>query len=161
MPPKAPHDSSAPAPNLKKRKDPPTASIKSKSSNQPPSKKPKPNDHRAKQRHARQLATQTASKAFSNGALDVDKFVKAREYEIRALEQGMQRSRKALNRRAFQQVPKELRRRGAAHDAKKVVKRLRGQARREVSSCGVIMGEGGRWMEAFGRRVLMFRGADD
>ena len=46
----------------------------------------------------------------------------------------MQRSRKALNRRAFQQVPKELRRRGAAHDAKKVVKRLRGKARREVSA---------------------------
>lgn len=129
MPPKPP--SKPPAPNVKKRKDPPSSSYNHGGAN----KKSKPNDHRAKQRDARQLATQTSSKAFSNGALDVDKFVKAREYEIRALEQGMQRSKKALNRRAFQLVPKELRRRGAAHDVKKVVKRLRGRAKKEVSSC--------------------------
>lgn len=147
MPPKPSAKPSAPPPNLKKRKDPPTTNPNSKPSIQPPSKKSKPNDHRAKQRDARQLATQTSSKAFSNGALDVDKFVKAREYEIRALEQGMQRSRKALNRRAFQQVPKELRRRGAAHDAKKVVKRLRGRARREVSLCDLVeSGRGSRRM---------------
>lgn len=120
--------------NPRKRKDPPTnTTSKSKHPAQPPSKKHKPNDHRAKQRDARTLATQTSSRAFTTGALDVDKFVKAREYEIRALEQGMRRSRGALNRRAFQQVPKELRRRGAAHDVKKVVKRLRGRARKEVS----------------------------
>lgn len=127
MPPKAPSKTSAP--NPKKRKDAPTST-----SNHTANKKSKPNDHRAKQRDARQLATQTSSKAFNNGALDVDKFVKAREFEIRALEQGMQRSKKALNRRAFQLVPKELRRRGAAHDVKKVVKRLRGRAKKEVSA---------------------------
>ena len=131
MPPKA--SFKPPVPNPKKRKDPPTST-----SNHAANKNPRPNDHRAKQRDARQLATQTSSKAFSNGALDVDKFVKAREYEIRALEQGMQRSRKALNRRAFQLVPKELRRRGAAHDVKKVVKRLRGRAKKEVSLCHTV-----------------------
>lgn len=133
---------SAAPPNPKKRKDPPTNSSHPSKSftthSQPQHKKhksnhPPPNHHRAKQRDARTLATQTSSKAFTNGALDVDQFVKAREYEIRALEQGMRRSKGALNRRAFQQVPKELRRRGAAHDVKKVVKRLRGRAGREMA----------------------------
>lgn len=89
-------------------------------------------DHKARQRDARALATQTASKAFQNGALDVDKFVKAREFEMHALEQGMQRSKKALNRRAFQQVPTELRRRTASHNVKRVPKSLRDRAKKEV-----------------------------
>ncbi|KAK3713791.1 Ribonucleases P/MRP protein subunit pop1 [Vermiconidia calcicola] len=84
--------------------------------------------HRARQRDARTLSTQTAP----SGSLDVDKFVAAREFEIHALEQGMQRSKKALNRRAFQQVPKELRRRTASHDVRRVPKRLRGRAGREM-----------------------------
>lgn len=86
------------------------------------------------QRDARTLAVQTSSKAFKNGELDVGAFVKAREYEIRALEQGMARARKGLTQRAFQQVPKDLRRRTASHNAKRVPKRLRGQAVKEVHS---------------------------
>ncbi|KAK4508054.1 hypothetical protein PRZ48_001791 [Zasmidium cellare] len=89
-------------------------------------------DHRAKQRDARTLATQTSSKAFRNGELDVDKFVKSREYEIRALEEGMARSKKALTTRAFQHVPKELRRRTASHNVKRVPKRLQPRAKREM-----------------------------
>lgn len=85
------------------------------------------------QRDARTLAVQTTTKAFKNGELDVGAFVKAREYEIKALEKGLARSKKALTQRAFQQVPKELRRRTASHNAKRVPKRLRGQAVREVS----------------------------
>lgn len=84
------------------------------------------------QRDARTLAVQATSKAFKNGELDVGTFVKAREYEIRALEDGMVRSKKALTQRAFQQVPKDLRRRTASHNAKRVPKRLRKQAAREV-----------------------------
>lgn len=87
---------------------------------------------RQKQRDARVLSTQTASDAFKNGALDVEKFVSAREFEIRALEEGMQRSGKALNRRAFQQVPRELRRRTAAHDVRRIPKRLKERGRREM-----------------------------
>lgn len=85
------------------------------------------------QRDARTLAAQTTSKAFKNGELDVDKFVKAREYEIRALEEGLQRSKKALTQRAFQQVPKDLRRRTASHNAARVPKRLRQRARQEMT----------------------------
>lgn len=114
--------------NAKKRKDAPTASSKG---NNDSNKRPKM-DHRAKQRDARQLSTQTSGKAFKNGELDVDKFVRAREYEIRALEEGMARSKKALNRRAFQQVPKELRRRTASHNVKRVPKKLQARSKREV-----------------------------
>lgn len=81
------------------------------------------------------LSTQLSSAALKNGELDVEKFVKAREYEIRALEEGMTRSKKALTKRAFQQVPKELRRRTASHNAKKVPKRLQKRAKREASCC--------------------------
>ena len=91
-------------------------------------------DHRAKQRDARILCTQTSSKAFRNGELDVEKFVKSREFEINAMEDGMSRSKKAMNKRAFQQVPKELRRRTASHNANRVPKRLRARAKREVST---------------------------
>ena len=83
-------------------------------------------------RDARYLATQTTSKAFKHGELDVDKFVKSREYEIRALEQGLARSKKALTKRAFQQVPKELRRRTASHNVKRIPKRLRERGKREM-----------------------------
>ncbi|KAL1302868.1 hypothetical protein AAFC00_003196 [Neodothiora populina] len=85
------------------------------------------------QRDARTLAVQTTSKAFKNGQLDVGSFVKAREYEIRAIQEGLERSKKALTQRAFQQVPKELRRRTASHNAKRVPKRLRKQAVREMA----------------------------
>jgi ribonuclease P/MRP protein subunit POP1 len=78
------------------------------------------------------LSTQITSKAFKNGELDVDKFVKAREYEIRALEEGMSRSKLSATKRAFQQVPKDLRRRTASHNVKRVPKRLRRRAKREV-----------------------------
>lgn len=84
-------------------------------------------------RDARTLATQTSSSAFRNGELNLDKFVKAREFEIRALEQGLQRSKNASTTRAFQQVPKDLRRRTASHNAKRVPKRLQPQARREMA----------------------------
>nr|OQO21452.1 hypothetical protein B0A51_11871 [Rachicladosporium sp. CCFEE 5018] len=116
----------------KKRKDPPSAA--NNASNGPP-KKPRPNgpSHQtSKIRDARTLATQTSSKAFKHGELDVDKFVKSREYEIRALEQGLVRSKKALTKRAFQQVPKELRRRTASHNVRKVPKRLQERAKREM-----------------------------
>ncbi|KJX99714.1 ribonuclease P complex subunit Pop1 like protein [Zymoseptoria brevis] len=113
----------------KKRREPPTGQSNTKNDQ---NKRHKP-DHRSKQRDARMLSTQLSSAALRNGELDVEKFVKAREYEIRALEEGMTRSKKALTKRAFQQVPKELRRRTASHNAKKVPKRLQKRAKREMA----------------------------
>lgn len=111
-----------------KRKEPPT---KANGNPNNSSKRPR-HDHASKARDARQLATQPSFKAFKHGELDVDKFVKSREYEVRALEQGLVRSKKALTKRAFQQVPKELRRRTASHNVKRIPKRLRERGKREV-----------------------------
>ena len=82
---------------------------------------------------ARTILAQSSEKALNkNGDLDVSAFVKAREYEIKAMEASMGGSKKALSSRAFQQVPKELRRRTASHDVKRVPKRLKVRAAKEV-----------------------------
>lgn len=81
---------------------------------------------------ARAIAAQTTGKAFGNGEIDVDKFVKAREFEIKALEQGIRNAKNILTERAFQSVPRDLRRRTASHNVKRVPKRLRRRAQREV-----------------------------
>lgn len=91
------------------------------------------NKKRARVQDARVISTQTSGKAFGSGEIDVDKFVKAREFEIKALEDGMRRAKKSLSTRAFQHVPRDLRRRTASHNAKRVPKRLRARAEREVS----------------------------
>lgn len=133
MAPKGP--SSAPAGQSgQKRKQAPNGSAggdakRHKGGDQPSRGRP---DHRAKQRDARALATQASGKAFQNGEMDVLKYVAAREFEIRALEEGMARSKKALNQRAFQQVPKDLRRRTASHNVKRMPKRLQARGKREV-----------------------------
>ena len=101
-----------------KRKRPPTNS----------SRDPK----RAKNFDARTISNQTMDGAFNNGELNVEKFVKAREYEIRALEKGIRSSKRALSTRAHQELPNDLRRRTASHNVKRVPKRLRGRLAREV-----------------------------
>lgn len=130
MPPKKPPAPPSAGQQGQKRKDPPKHA-----SNKPNAAKRPRFDQANKVRDARSLATQTSSKAFKHGELDVDKFIKSREYEIRALEQGLARSKKALTKRAFQQVPKELRRRTASHNVKRIPKKLRGRGKREVCHC--------------------------
>ncbi|KAI9737889.1 MAG: hypothetical protein M1834_009259 [Cirrosporium novae-zelandiae] len=90
------------------------------------------NRKRAKTQDARTVAVQTSDQALKNGELDVSAFIKAREYEIRALESGMAKSKKGLTTRAFQNVPRDLRRRTASHNVKRVPKRLRARAAREM-----------------------------
>lgn len=93
------------------------------------------NAKRVKIDEARNVLTQASDKALNNnGELDVSAFVKAREFEIKAMEASMGASKKALSSRAFQQVPNELRRRTASHNVKKVPKKLRSRAVREVSA---------------------------
>ncbi|KAL8755531.1 MAG: hypothetical protein Q9184_004773 [Pyrenodesmia sp. 2 TL-2023] len=86
-----------------------------------------------KMKDARTILTQASDKALNqNGDLDVSAFVKAREFEIRALEASMGESKNALSSRAFQQVPNELRRRTASHNVKKIPRKLRSRAAREM-----------------------------
>ena len=104
----------------------------------PPGSSQSPQTSRARKRFktkdARVIAAQTNTQAFDDGEIDVDKFVKARAYEITALEAGMRSSKKALSARAFQNVPRDLRRRTASHNVKRVPKRLRARAAKEVSN---------------------------
>lgn len=88
---------------------------------------------RVKISRARTILAQASDKALNrNGDLDVSTFVKAREFEIKAMETSMGKSKASLSTRAFQQVPKELRRRTASHNVKRVPQRLRARARKEV-----------------------------
>lgn len=107
-----------------KRKQPP------QTSDPPPSSKRVAK--RVKTSSARTILAQTSDKALSkNGDLDVSAFVKAREFEIKAMVASMGASKSSLSTRAFQQVPKDLRRRAASHNVKKVPKRLRARAAKE------------------------------
>jgi ribonuclease P/MRP protein subunit POP1 len=89
---------------------------------------------RQKTQAIRAIPSQSTDAALSiTGELDVASFVKAREYEINALEQSMQNTKHGLTTRAFQQVPRNMRRRTASHNVKKVPRRLRRRAGKEVS----------------------------
>jgi len=99
-------------------------------------KQPPTDNNRARKRakiiDVRTISNQTIDKAFSNGELNVDKFVTAREYEIKALEEGLKSSKHGLVTRAHQELPKEMRRRTSSHNVKRLPKRLRKRAIREV-----------------------------
>ena len=108
-----------------KRKQPPQFSFPTPSSSRAAK--------RVKTSAARTILAQASNKALSkNGDLDVSAFVKAREFEIRAMAASMGASKDSLSTRAFQLVPRDLRRRTASHNVKKVPKRLRVRAAREV-----------------------------
>ena len=82
-----------------------------------------------------QPLTQGSEKALSkDGDLDVSAFIKAREFEIRALEDNMAQSKKFNASRAFQSVPRELRRRTASHKPRRTKLTRRKSARASSSS---------------------------
>lgn len=87
---------------------------------------------RAKVFAARNIPAQAADAALKDGELDLVAFVAAHEFEIRALEQSMATTKAVRSSRAFQQVPRGLRRRTASHNPKRVPRRLRARARKEM-----------------------------
>lgn len=119
----------------KKRKDPPGNSgpPKSSSANYGANNNNGGRFHkRAKVYDARTIRSQPADAALSkDGELDLQSFLSAREFEINALTNGMRNSKAVNNRRAFQQLPRGMRRRTASHNVKKLPKRLRSRAMRE------------------------------
>ena len=116
---------SGPQVSLQKRKQPPRS--ENASSGLQRSAK------RVKALNARSILTQHSDKALrQNGELDVSTFVKSREFEIKAMVASMGASKSSLSTRAFQQVPVNLRRRTASHNVKRVPKRLRARAAKEV-----------------------------
>lgn len=127
-------------PDARKRKDPPTSG---NTSSNPQSNRPSPGGHpqnnnprshkRAKLQDARTIRAQPSDAALKGGELDLQAFLNARAFEIRALEAAMRRSKAASTTRAFQKVPRAMRRRTASHNVKRVPKRLRARAAREMA----------------------------
>ncbi|KAF2199653.1 ribonuclease P complex subunit Pop1 [Delitschia confertaspora ATCC 74209] len=79
------------------------------------------------------ISTTPSSKAYPNDEVNVACFVRAHENEIRALEAGIENAKKRLMRRAFQDVPRDMRRRTASHNPRRVPGRLRTRATREMN----------------------------
>lgn len=78
------------------------------------------------------INVQPTKNAYPNGEVNVKNFLKSHEKEIKALENGMRAAKKGLTRRAFQDVPREMRRRTASHNPQRVPKRLRVRAKQEA-----------------------------
>lgn len=88
---------------------------------------------RAKLHAARNVPAQPAHAALKDGELDLQAFIAAHEFEIKSLEQSMATSKAVSTSRAFQKVPRGLRRRTASHNPKRVPRRLRARARKEMA----------------------------
>lgn len=86
-----------------------------------------------KLRAARNIASQSASSSIKSGNVPIQEYLSARSYEIKALVNSMQKSREAGVQRAFQSLPRYLRRRAASHNVKRVPRRLRAKARLELT----------------------------
>ncbi|CCA67821.1 hypothetical protein PIIN_01645 [Serendipita indica DSM 11827] len=65
-------------------------------------------------------------------SLDVVKFAQARAFEIDAMERTMRTTKDAASSRAWQSLPRHLRRRAASHNIRRVPARLRERARKEM-----------------------------
>ncbi|ESK94957.1 rnase p protein subunit [Moniliophthora roreri MCA 2997] len=66
------------------------------------------------------------------GAIDVVKFAESRSYEINAMQSAMKAASSSSMHRAWQVLPRQLRRRAASHDPRRVPLRLRAKARAEM-----------------------------
>ncbi|KAI1077575.1 ribonucleases P/MRP protein subunit POP1-domain-containing protein [Whalleya microplaca] len=116
-----------------KRKDPPQQDGGSKK----PGKGPQPPDtraaKRARTRDTRTIAAQESHAALKDGELHVQSFVNSLSFEMNALDESMRRTRTSNVSRAFQRVPFTMRRRAAAHNYKRIPKRLHKRAKREMA----------------------------
>ncbi|KAG6900179.1 hypothetical protein C0993_001891 [Termitomyces sp. T159_Od127] len=65
-------------------------------------------------------------------AIDVEKFAEARAFEIDAMHNAMKNASASSTSRAWQALPRHLRRRAASHDVRRVPLRLREKARAEM-----------------------------
>lgn len=113
-------------------------------------KQPAATGHNAKrprfaQRPQHQISAQPTKSAYPNGEVNVKNFLKSHENEIKSLESAMQAAKKGLSRRAFQDVPRELRRRTASHNPQRVPKRLRARAKHEAKedNTPIVRGKSG------------------
>ncbi|KAH9971933.1 ribonucleases P/MRP protein subunit POP1-domain-containing protein [Lactifluus volemus] len=65
-------------------------------------------------------------------SIDVEKFVESRSFELRAMQQAMKNAKAGSTHRAWQELPRHLRRRAASHNVRRVPHRLRQKSRAEM-----------------------------
>ncbi|KAG0698380.1 ribonucleases P/MRP protein subunit POP1-domain-containing protein [Suillus ampliporus] len=65
-------------------------------------------------------------------SIDVERFTEARAYEIDAMQKAIKTAGESATHRAWQTLPRHLRRRAASHDVRRVPLRLREKARAEM-----------------------------
>ncbi|KAK6533264.1 hypothetical protein TWF694_002217 [Orbilia ellipsospora] len=119
--------------------------------NQPP--KNTPLDKRRKFQDAREIASQTPEEAFRGGQFETVSFVNSREFEIKSLLRSMTSSKNSQRKRAFQSLPRDLRRRTAAHNASRVPNRVRSIARLELIDDNTTLSRKRRDYRASARRL--------
>ncbi|KAI1263790.1 ribonucleases P/MRP protein subunit POP1-domain-containing protein [Xylariaceae sp. FL1019] len=131
MPPKSNAASEAPSrPSAAKPKQP-----SNKRKDQPEASQPSQDPRKAKRPkpmyEVRAIATEAS--AVNDGELNVQSFVNSMAFEINAMDESMRRTRNFHTSRAFQGVPFTMRRRTAAHNYKRIPKRLHRRAQREMA----------------------------
>ncbi|KAG0146361.1 hypothetical protein CROQUDRAFT_657523 [Cronartium quercuum f. sp. fusiforme G11] len=98
---------------------------------------------KSKIQHARQITVEPPAAQLARAStvqaqaklpefLDVEKFLNSRAFEISAMERAMKTAREAGCQRAFQSLPRHLRRRAASHFARRLPTRLRSKAKFEM-----------------------------
>ena len=96
--------------------------------------KPAPVGKKSKLYNSRTIRAEVADPSFKNGSLNIPEFISSREYEIKAFEQSQLNTKAASSTRIFQSLPRTLRRRTASHNVKRIPKRLREKAKREMQN---------------------------
>lgn len=92
-------------------------------------------DKKSKIYHTRAIRTQNTN--YTNGQLSIPEFLKSRAFEIESFEQSQLRTKTASSTRVFQSLPRSMRRRTASHNVKRIPKRLRNKAIREMSDTNI------------------------
>ncbi|KAJ3371909.1 hypothetical protein GGF31_002570 [Allomyces arbusculus] len=82
----------------------------------------------------RSVTSSVAPSTFVLRTLNVEKYAEARRFEISAMTNVMKKATEMAKSRAFQKVPRFLRRRAASHNPKKIPVRLRDRAIQELAN---------------------------
>lgn len=83
-------------------------------------------------RNASNQANSNNDLSESGGMVKVNDFASSREFEITQLQLAMHKSKTTSCTRVFQSLPRQLRRRTASHNIKRIPKRMRNRALREM-----------------------------
>lgn len=88
-------------------------------------------------KNARYIRTEASKEnpeelAETGSLLNVATFISSREFELKQLQSAILKSKHSSSTRVFQSLPRKLRRRTASHNVKRIPKRLRQRALREM-----------------------------